>query len=97
VSVSITRLLVDALKPRETSILDLSQALCSVRGVEEVNAVVSEVDVKTETIKITIEGPNIDYRDLTRVMDEHGVAVKGVDEVRIVKAKSPPRLPHKET
>jgi len=54
VSVSITRLLVDALKPRETSILDLSQALCSVEGVEEVEAVVSEVDVKTETIKITI-------------------------------------------
>ncbi len=96
-SVSITRLLVDALKPRETSILDLSQALCSVKGVEEVEAVVSEVDVKTETIKITIKGPNINYRDLTKVMDEHGVAVKGVDEVRIVKAKLPQRLLPKET
>ncbi len=96
-SVSITRLLVDALKPRETSILDLSQALCSVEGVEEVEAVVSEVDVKTETIKITIRGPNINYSHLTKVMDEHSVAVKGVDEVRIVKAKLPLRLPPKET
>jgi len=97
VPVSITSLLVDALKPRETSILDLSQALCSVEGVEEVEAVVSEVDVKTETIKITIRGPNINYSDLTKVMDEHSVAVKGVDEVRIVKAKLPLRLSPKET
>ena len=95
-SVSIRRLLVDALKPRETSILDLSRALCSVKGVEEVDAVVSEVDVKTETIKITIQGPNINYGGLTKVMDENGVAVKGVDEVRIVKAKLPLRLSSQE-
>ncbi len=95
-SVSIRRLLVDALKPRETSILDLSRALCSVKGVEEVDAVVSEVDVKTETIKITIQGPNINYGELTKVMDENGVAVKGVDEVRIVKAKLPLRLSSQE-
>jgi hypothetical protein len=86
-------MLVDALKPRETSIMDLSRALCSVNGVEEVDAIVSEVDVKTETIKITIMGPNINYSDLTKVMDEYGVAVKGVDEVRIVKTKLSVRLP----
>jgi len=41
--------------------------------------------------------PNINYSHLTKVMDEHSVAVKGVDEVRIVKAKLPLRLPPKET
>jgi len=97
VSVSIRRMLVDALKPRETSIMDLSRALCSVNGVEEVDAIVSEVDVKTETIKITIKGPNINYSDLTKVMDEYGVAVKGVDEVRIVKTKLSMRLSSTET
>ncbi len=96
-SVSIRRMLVDALKPRETSIMDLSRALCSVKGVEEVDAIVSEVDVKTETIKITIKGPNINYSDLTKVMDEYGVAVKGVDEVRIVKTKLSVRLSPTET
>lgn len=96
-SVSIRRMLVDALKPRETSIMDLSRALCSVNGVEEVDAIVSEVDVKTETIKITIKGPNINYSDLTKVMDEYGVAVKGVDEVRIVKTKLSVRLSPTET
>lgn len=96
-SVSIRRMLVDALKPRETSIMDLSRALCSVNGVEEVDAIVSEVDVKTETIKITIKGPNINYSDLTKVMDEYGVAVKGVDEVRIVKTKLSMRLSSTET
>lgn len=85
--VSIRRVLVDALKPRETSILNLSQALCSVEGVEVVDAVIREVDIKTETIKFMITGPNISYHNLTRVMEDHSTAVKGIDEVSVVKAR----------
>jgi len=94
--VNIRRLLVEALKPRETSILELSEALCSVEGVEEVDAVVTDVDVKTETMKLTIKGPNISYSDLMKVMEDHSIAIKGVDEVSIVKVKPPPKLPSKE-
>ena len=39
-SVRIKRILLDALKPRETSVIDLSKALCSVDGVDECGIVV---------------------------------------------------------
>lgn len=86
-SAAIRRLLLDALKPRELSIIELSRALGSLRGVEEVNIVVSEVDSRTETIKVMISGPGIDYSEVTRIMEKHAVSVRGVDEISVTKTK----------
>jgi len=94
-SVHIKRILFDALKPRETSIVDLSQALCSVEGVEECDIVVVDVDVKTETVKITIRGPNVDYATISKIMEEQAVSIKGVDEINVAKVKPPPKPPTK--
>ena len=58
-SVVIREILLDALKPRELSLIELSKALGSVEGVDDVSVIVSEVDSKTETIKVTIKGQNI--------------------------------------
>ncbi|HLB70549.1 MAG TPA: DUF211 domain-containing protein, partial [Candidatus Methanoperedens sp.] len=52
--VAVRRLLLDAFKPRESSIIELSKAICSTEGAEEVDIIVSEVDSKTETIKVTV-------------------------------------------
>jgi len=90
-SVHIRRILFDALKPRETPIVDLSQALCSVEGVEECDIVVVDVDVKTETVKVTIRGPNVDYEAISKIMEEQAVSIKGVDEINVTKAKPPPK------
>lgn len=82
-SVVIRRLLVDALKPREISIVDLSKALCEVDGVEKVDAVITEVDAETETVKLSIIGPNIEYEKLMDVMGDYGLAVRSIDEVSV--------------
>ncbi|NIO36430.1 hypothetical protein GTO27_01870 [Candidatus Bathyarchaeota archaeon] len=84
-SVSIRRLLLDALKPRETSIIELAKALGSAGGVEEVYIVVSEVDSKTETIKLTVKGPQIEYNSVAMTMEKHGVSIRGVDEISVAK------------
>lgn len=86
-SVSIKRMVIDSLKPRETTILDLSKALASVNGVEEVDITVTEVDVKTETIKLTIRGSSVDYDAVLKVMTEHGAVVRSVDEINVAKSK----------
>ena len=88
-SVDIRRLLIEAVKPRETSTLDLTQALCTVNGVEECELVVTDVDARTETVKLTIKGPNINYTELKKAMDDNSLAVKGVDEVNVVKTQKP--------
>ncbi|MEM2906291.1 MAG: DUF211 domain-containing protein [Candidatus Bathyarchaeia archaeon] len=90
-SVYIKRLLIDALKPRETPIIDLSQTICSVEGIEECDVTVTEVDARTETVKLTIRGPNIDFDRVTKVLEENGMAIRGVDEVSVARTKIPPK------
>ena len=85
-SVAVRRLLLDALKPRETSIIELAKALGTVGGVEDVDIIVSEVDSKTETIKLTVKGPQIDYDAVTETMLKYGVSIRGVDEINVAKA-----------
>lgn len=91
-TIHIRRILIEALKSRETSLIELAQAICSVNGVEECDTVVTDVDVKTETIKLTVRGVNIEYSGILNVLQENGVSVKGVDEVNVSKVKQlPPR------
>ncbi|MFP3985334.1 MAG: DUF211 domain-containing protein [Candidatus Bathyarchaeia archaeon] len=86
-SVAIKRLLLDALKPRETSIIELAKALGSVGGVEEVDIVVSEVDSRTETIKLTVKGPHIQYDEVTKMMEKYAISIRGVDEISVAKTE----------
>ena len=86
-SIHIRRVLIEALKARDTSLVNLSQAICSVNGVEECDIVVTDVDAKTETIKLTVRGADIEYSGIMSVLQENGVSVKGIDEVNVSKAK----------
>lgn len=81
------RMLIDALKPHEVSIVDLSKRLCELDGVDGVNITVTEVDAETETVKINIVGSNIDYEYVRQVMDYYGLAIRSIDEVSVIKAK----------
>ncbi|RLG92311.1 MAG: hypothetical protein DRO36_01890 [Candidatus Hecatellales archaeon] len=90
-AVSIRRLVLDSLKPREISIIELSRVLCQVTGVEEVDITVTEVDAKTETIKLIIRGSNINYENLSKVMGEYGVAIRSIDEINVSKTKMVPQ------
>ena len=84
-SVNVKRLLLDALKPRELSIVELARAIGAVEGVEEVNIIVSEVDSKTETIKVTVNGPKINYELVSNIMEKYGVSIRGVDEISVAR------------
>ena len=85
--VSIKRLVIDSLKPRETTVVELSRALADSKGVDEVDIIVTEVDARTETTKLTIKGMDIDYEKILNVMKEHGATVRSVDEISVAKSK----------
>jgi hypothetical protein len=55
--------------------------------VEECDIVVTDVDAKTETVKLTVRGADIEYSGIMSVLQENGVSVKGIDEVNVSKAK----------
>lgn len=84
-SVSVKRVLLDALKPRELSIVDLAKALGSVDEKGEVEIIVSEVDARTETLKVTIKGSNIDYEAVSKIMDQYGISIRGIDEINVAR------------
>lgn len=88
--VSIKRLVIDSLKPRETTIVDLSRALASSKGVDEVDITVTEVDARTETTKLTIRGSDIDYEGVLKVMREHSATIRSVDEINVAMSKALP-------
>ena len=92
-SIHIRRVLIEALKPRDTSLVELSQAICSIDGAEECDMIVTDVDAKTETIKLTVRGFDIKYDGLSKVMQEYGISIKGVDEISVSKAKLPLQKP----
>lgn len=89
-SISIRKLLIDALKPREVPITELSKAICAAKGVKEVDIVVTEVDAKTETVKITIIGSNIDFDEVVRIISQNSAAIRSIDQVTAHKTKRTP-------
>jgi hypothetical protein len=81
----VTRLLLDVLKPRELSIVELSRGVGSVDGVQEVDIIVSEVDSRTETIKVTVRGPQIDFNAISKVIEKYAASLRGIDEISVSK------------
>ena len=58
----VKRLVLDVLKPYRPSLPELAARLSSVDGVERVNISLVEVDMGTESTKITVEGEDIDFK-----------------------------------
>ncbi len=80
-TIVVKRLVLDALMPRELSMIKLSKALASSEGVQEVEIVVDEVDSQTQTLRVTLRGPAIDHDHVWKIVGNQGVSIKGVDEI----------------
>jgi len=77
----IKRIVLDVLKPHKPSLVELSQRLASLKGVDGVNCSLDEVDQETESIKITIEGSSISYDTVENALREMGAVIHSVDLV----------------
>lgn len=76
------RLVLDVLKPlKEPSIVDVALELSKVKGVDAVNITVNEVDVETLSLTVVIEGEDIDFESVKRVLEEVGAAIHSIDQV----------------
>lgn len=75
----IKRLILDVLKPHNPSIVDVSKRLSSLKGVSGVNCMLEEVDKETDSLKITIEGSDIDYKEVERTLETMGAVIHSID------------------
>jgi hypothetical protein len=77
----IRRLVLDTLKPHEPNIIDLATVLSEIDGVSAVNISIYELDRKVENAKITIEGEEISFNEVSRLIEEMGGTIHSIDEV----------------
>jgi hypothetical protein len=77
----IRRLVLDVLKPHRPGILELSEKLSRVKGVEGVNIINYEIDREVENVKIVLGGSDINFEKVRKILEECGAAVHSVDQV----------------
>ncbi len=78
---NLRRLVLDVLKPMEPTIAELVQVLAGLEGVDGANISIYEIDRLVENAKVTIEGADLRYEEITRVIEENGGAIHSIDEV----------------
>jgi uncharacterized protein len=74
------RLVLDVLKPHEPSIIVFSQQLSALKGVDGTDITVVGVDRKVENARITIEGENINYDSVVKIIHDNGGSVKRIEK-----------------
>lgn len=79
---NIRQILLDVDKALERpSVIEIAGAIENVAGVEGVSIVVTEVDMETVGMEITIEGENLIYDKLVNAIENSGAVVHSVDQV----------------
>ena len=81
----VKRLVLDVLKPHEPHLTELATRLCATEGIEGVNIYSVEIDQDTESIKVTIEGEDIDFTHVKAIMKDCGAVIHSIDEVAVGK------------
>lgn len=80
----IKRLVLDVLKPHTPSSLELATAIADQGDGYRVTITVQEVDDKTETIEMVVEGEDIRFDSLKETIKALGGSLHSVDVMEIV-------------
>lgn len=62
-------------------IVDLVETIEAVSGVQAVNITVTEIDIETVGMNITVEGDGIDHTALLGAIEKAGAVVNSIDQV----------------
>ena len=77
----IRRLILDVLKPHKPNVVEVSEALSHLEGVEGVNIIINEIDQQVENAKVIIVGISISFEDIQKKLEEFGATIHSIDEV----------------
>jgi hypothetical protein len=81
--VRVKRVILDVLKPHQPNGLDFARTLAEQGGRYCVKLNVEEVDEKTESVTITIEGEDIDFDSLVAAINAMGASLHSIDAVEV--------------
>jgi VCBS repeat-containing protein len=81
--VLVKRIVLDVLKPHQPNGLEFAKAIAEHGADYRVTFTVQEVDEKTETVQIIIEGQDIDFDIITETITSLGGSLHSIDEVEV--------------
>jgi len=81
--VTIKRIVLDVLKPHHPDCLEFACAIADKSPGIKVELTVDEIDEKTESVIIVIEGESLDYDVIVEVITDLGGSVHSIDEVEV--------------
>jgi len=88
---TIRRLVIDVLMPLEPPIIEYAEKISKLDDTDGVNIHVLEIDEKTRTVEMTIEGEDLDFDEIKKIIEGLGGSVHSIDRVsagfRIVESK----------
>lgn len=82
---TIKRLVLDVLKPRHPDIIDFANTIADL-GYHVVVSV-DEVDDKTESVMLSLEGDNIDFEAVKQSINTLGGSLHSIDEIEAAGGK----------
>ena len=77
----IRRLILDVLKPHKPNVVEVSEALSHLEGVEGVNIIINEIDQQVENAKVIVVGTSISFEEIQKKLEQLGATIHSIDEV----------------
>lgn len=81
---TLTRIVLDVLKPRHPNIIDFAAAIADLGQDYRVAVKVDEVDDKTESVMLSVEGRNLDFEAIQETIQALGGSLHSIDEIEAV-------------
>lgn len=75
------KLVLDVLIPIELPKIEFTQRLSAIKGVDGADVLIIEVERKVETAKITLEGEDIDFKQLLEILEKTGASLQSIDRI----------------
>jgi hypothetical protein len=86
--VRVKRLVLDILKPHHPGVLEFGSLLAE-QGEHRVRLTVLEMDDRTETLQVVIEGADIDFDRVQAAITGFGASLHSIDEVEVESRPEP--------
>jgi hypothetical protein len=80
---SIRRVVLDVLKPHQPNVLEFAKVLAEQYPGCNIQITVTEMDDKTETTLVDIEGDDIPYDGIVDAIQSLGASVHSIDQVEV--------------
>jgi hypothetical protein len=82
--IALKRITLDILKPHQPNVLEFSQRIVPPGSGCRAHLLVEEVDEQTETLRVVIEGGDIDFDSIQKAISDMGASLHSIDEVEVV-------------